>query len=223
MSSQSTESRGAWLWHKQAAIFGARFLDMWADIDAQDVQAEWTHALQGLSREALLHGVAACYHMRHVPTLPEFLDACRIEPMYRPFTGLTDQRQATPEVVEPQLANMRAVLAGAGLPKRGVSGAQTGIEWAVRIEQQADSDTQVPLLKLALAREAIDLWCASQHCTREDLDEHGGWRGGSRAAAARERVGVGVMALPPRVPSPHIVGDDAPVREPGCDDEEVSQ
>jgi hypothetical protein len=196
-SNESTETRGGWLWRRLAAIFGARFLDMWRDIDPAEVQAEWSTATRGLSREALMRGISACYHMRAVPTLPEFLDACRSQPaMYTPHSMLTDERRSAPEHAREQLAHIReiatAVLRDA--PARGA-----GTAWARRIVEEAAQGTVLPGNRLQIALDAL----------RNYGETHG-------TAKPQEPE----LTMPTRVPSPHIYD---PLREPGCDDEELMQ
>jgi hypothetical protein len=155
-SAQSTETRGEWLWRKLGAIFGTRFLDMWGCVDARDVQAEWTNALHGMSREALQRGVAACYHMRAVPTLPEFLEACSPPPaMYRSAApALTDESTRTPS------HEARAHLAA--IAKRIVM-REPGIAWARRIVDEAARGYVLPGNRLQVALDAIKNWEATHH------------------------------------------------------------
>jgi hypothetical protein len=149
MSSQSTETRGQWLWRKLGAIFGARFLDMWANIDPADVQTEWTSALHGLPREALQRGVSACYHMRQPPTLPEFLEACRAQPAMYANRTLTDETNRTP----PDEARARLAEAAAAIAKT-----EPGIAWAYRLIERADLGEPVTVTQLEHARAAIAAW-----------------------------------------------------------------
>jgi hypothetical protein len=158
-SAQSTETRGEWLWRKLGAIFGTKFLDMWGCVDARDVQAEWTNALRGISREALQRGVAACYHMRAVPTLPEFLDACSPPPaMYRPAAAaLTDDSTRTPS------HEARAQLAQ--IAKR-IGMREPGIAWARRTVDDAQSGRVLPGNRLQVAIDALSTWEATHGVMR---------------------------------------------------------
>jgi hypothetical protein len=147
-SAQSTESRGTWLWKKMSAIFGSKFLDLWANVDPNDVQAEWSTALRGMSREDLQRGISALYRTRYAPTLPEFLALC--EPS-RPVP-LAHQYRIEDAVERTDSPTARAKLAGiAGtITLRN----QPGIEWARRIVEEAKTGA-VPALKLAFAQVAI--------------------------------------------------------------------
>ena len=151
-SAQSTETRGAWLWRKLAAIFGAKFLDMWANIDPADVQAEWTHATHGLPREALMRGVGACYHMRYVPTLPEFLEACRGQPAIA-NRALTDETNRTPP--DEARAKLKDI---AKSITRSAPVAGQGIAWAHRLIGRAEHGEHITATQLEHARAAIAAW-----------------------------------------------------------------
>lgn len=147
-SAQSTETRGAWLWKKMSAVFGAKFLDLWANVDPLDVQAEWTIALHGMSREDLQRGISALYRTRYAPTLPEFLALC--EPP-RPVP-LAHRHRIEDAVERTDSPTARAKLAG-------IAGTialhnQPGVEWARRIVEQSRTEA-VPAMKLAMAKEAI--------------------------------------------------------------------
>lgn len=144
----STESRGAWLWKKMSAIFGARFLDMWANIDPLDVQNEWTAALRGISRENLQRGVGALYRTRYAPTLPEFLLLCE-PPAPVPLAQQYRIEDAADRTDSPTARAKLAEIAG-----KITRDQRPGIGWARRIVE-ASKHEAVPAMKLAMAREAI--------------------------------------------------------------------
>jgi len=159
MSSQSIETRGAWLFRKMSSLYGARFLDMWRDVDMSEAEAEWTNTMRGMPRDALQRGVAALYHAKNPPTLPEFLELFA-EPRPVPLAHQFRIEEAIERTDSP---TARAKLAG-------IAGTislhpQPGIAWAQRIVE--DSKTKaVPALKLAIASEAIRKWEAA-HPMRE--------------------------------------------------------
>jgi hypothetical protein len=148
-SSQSTESRGAWLFRKMAGIFGARFVDMWRDVDPVDAHATWTQATRELSREALQRGIATCYHMRAAPTLPEFLAACSAQPAIVANRTLTDETNRTPApVARERLAEAMGM----------IGGMTPGIAWAYRLIERSERGEHITTLQLVHAREAIEAW-----------------------------------------------------------------
>ena len=167
--SSNTETRGAWLWRKMAAIYGARFLDMWRDVDARDVQAMWTEGLRAadITREALMRGLSKLYHTKYPPTLPEFIALCAAEPaMYQQNAlALTNEANRTPpEEARAQLAKIRE-MAGTALRERGAP-AGGDVRWAYRVLQRATDGKPVTAQQLAFAREAIEAH-ARIHGSRE--------------------------------------------------------
>jgi hypothetical protein len=158
MSSQSTETRGAWLWRKMATIYGARFLDLWQAVDPADVQAEWSHALQGMSREALMRGIRKLYVTRYAPTLPEFIELCAPPPpMYRqPTLALTDERRTPPGEAREQLAQLREIADTVTREAPATAAAGGGLAWAYRILQRAAEGEPITPRQIYVAREAIE-------------------------------------------------------------------
>jgi hypothetical protein len=170
-SAQSTETRGAWLWRKMAAIYGVRFLDMWAGVDPLDVQAEWTTALQGIPRERLMRGISGLWHTRNVPTLPEFIALCEPQPaMYTPHTMLPDDCRTPSDEARAKLADIaKSITRSAPVVDRGIA-------WAQRIVDEAAAGRVLPGNRLEVARAAIDVWMlthgtATAHA-REPEREH---------------------------------------------------
>jgi hypothetical protein len=149
--SQSTESRGAWLWRKMASIYGAKFLDLWANVDPLDVQSEWTTALHGMSREDLQRGISGLYHTRYCPTLPEFVELCT-PPRPVPLAQQYRLEEAIERTDSATAREKLAQIAGTITHTK-----QPGIEWARRIVEDAKVQA-VPAMKLAYAREAIRRW-----------------------------------------------------------------
>lgn len=148
MSQTNRETHGDWLFAKMAALYGARFADMWRGVDATEVRAEWTQALHDMRRDDLQRGIGALYHARFPPTLPEFLDLCR-PPAPVP---LAHQFPIEDNVARTDSATARVNLAGIA---RTISVRnQPGIEWARRIVETART-VAVPAQKLAMAEEAI--------------------------------------------------------------------
>ncbi|WP_028210757.1 hypothetical protein [Paraburkholderia mimosarum] len=140
-----------------AHIYGASFLDMWSALDAEEVQAEWSVALRGVSRENLMRGVAALYHTRKCPTLPEFLELCAPEPaMYRKNPAITDERRTPPDQAREHLARIREI--ATGLLKQYGAPAGGGIRWAYRLLQRAESGEPITPHQIAFAKEAIEAY-----------------------------------------------------------------
>ena len=157
MSAQSTETLGAYVFRKMALVYGSKFTSLWADVDPEEAKAEWSIALRGMSREDLRRGIAALYHTRYCPTLPEFLALC--EPP-RPVP-LAHQFRIEDNVDRTDSPTARAKLAEiAGTITRREPSPGKGIAWARRIVDAAKTEA-VPALKLAMAQEAIRKWEAT--------------------------------------------------------------
>lgn len=153
---QNPETRGAWLWQKMMNVYGARFLDMWEGVDVGEMQVTWTEGLRGMSREALQRGVAALFHTRHPPTLPEFVALCEPRPaMYRQNTlALTNEANRTPpEQAREQLAKIREIAKGlqSGTPAGGIRS-------AYRLLQRAADGEHITAHQINFAKEAIEAY-----------------------------------------------------------------
>lgn len=70
------------LFSELAAIYGARFADMWRSTDANHVKTVWANALSGFKVGEVRQGLEGCRVKPWPPTLPEFLLLCRQEPDY---------------------------------------------------------------------------------------------------------------------------------------------
>ncbi len=156
-STPSTETRGAWLWRKMMNVYGARFLDMWEGVDVAEMQVTWTEALRGTSREALQRGIAALYHAKHPPTLPEFIDLCRPQQVaQRQNTlALIDAERTQPAEARVQLAKVREI---AEEVMRAHPHGSTGVTWAERLLERAAHGEHISLHQITYAKDAIDAW-----------------------------------------------------------------
>lgn len=67
------------LFEKMAALYGNRFLDMWAKTDLKTVKALWSQELSKLTREEIVRGANALVTLEWPPTLPQFLKISRVD------------------------------------------------------------------------------------------------------------------------------------------------
>lgn len=156
-STSNIESRGAWLWRKMMQVYGARFLDMWEGVDVDEMQVTWSEGLRGLSRESIQRGIAALFHAKHPPTLPEFIALCEPpSPMHQqhPLVLIAENR-TSPEQAREQLARVREV-AQSILRDPGARG--NGIAWARRLVERAEHGEHVTLQQIHCAKDAIEQW-----------------------------------------------------------------
>lgn len=65
------------LFARLAAMYGARFADLWRGADIEHVKRVWAEELSDYTRDEIARGVAACRSRDWPPTLPEFLKLCR--------------------------------------------------------------------------------------------------------------------------------------------------
>jgi len=80
LSELSTAKQSAWvdrLFERLAAMYGARFGDMWAGQALETVKRIWREELADLTQDEVTRGVAGCRSRQWPPTLPEFLRLCR--------------------------------------------------------------------------------------------------------------------------------------------------
>lgn len=78
--SPSSAMRSAWidrLFDRLAAMYGARFADMWRGASMATVKATWAEDLGDYTVEEIKQGIEACKRKEWPPTLPEFLTMCR--------------------------------------------------------------------------------------------------------------------------------------------------
>lgn len=62
---------------RMAAFYGARFADMWRDIDPAELKRIWAEELAGFTADELARGIDGCRTRDWPPTLPEFIRLCR--------------------------------------------------------------------------------------------------------------------------------------------------
>lgn len=65
------------LFARFASMYGARFLDLWRDVDHAELKQAWAEELGGLSVAEIKRGLDACSSKTFPPTLPEFIQLCR--------------------------------------------------------------------------------------------------------------------------------------------------
>lgn len=66
-----------------AALYGAKFADMWRGSDAEAVKAVWADEMGKLTNQELKRGVDALMSQEWPPSLPQFIKLCRppIDPL----------------------------------------------------------------------------------------------------------------------------------------------
>lgn len=117
------------LFKRMHRLWGNTFVDKWRDVEMAGMKIEWAKALKKLSSTELKAGVDALLTLKFPPSLPEFYGLCKqmrlVEPP--PSKALTNQTKANPEMVEANLARMRAVRAAFMQQK------EPNAEWAFRL------------------------------------------------------------------------------------------
>lgn len=183
------------LFAKMASIYGAPFVEMWRGADPDEFVTTWQQGLSAASvtDDGLKRGVAALFRTRKPPNLPEFIELCALPAAQRQNTLALDAPRTSPEEARRRLAILReqatSLLKQFGAPAGG------GIRWAYRLLQRSADGEPITPHQIAFAKEAIEAYNGTHGTSRPREPE---------------------VALPPRVPSPHIYEAD---REPGSDDE----
>ncbi|WP_322046032.1 hypothetical protein [Paraburkholderia sp. J67] len=148
------------LFSKMETIYGGSFRAMWGNVDADEMKATWKQGLgiANVTDEGLRRGVAALFHTKRAPNLPEFIELCAPVPaMYRQNTlALTDERRTPPDEARAQLANIRDI--AKGLLREHGAPAGGGIRWAHRILQRAADGEPITPHQIAFAKEAIEIY-----------------------------------------------------------------
>ena len=65
------------LFQRLSVMYGSKFLDMWANMDIQEVKRAWGEDLAGYTADELKRGLEWCKTQAWPPTLPQFMTACR--------------------------------------------------------------------------------------------------------------------------------------------------
>jgi len=65
------------LFQRLSVMYGSKFLDMWANMDIQEVKLAWGEDLAGYTADELKRGLEWCKTQAWPPTLPQFMTACR--------------------------------------------------------------------------------------------------------------------------------------------------
>lgn len=114
LTTEAHETRGEWLFRQMHALYGARFVAMWRNVDKADLMRGWTHALHGFAPEALHAGIDALRTVPHPPTLPEYLELCRQGRANAAASSppkLPPPVRADPATVNAAIARMRNIVA----------------------------------------------------------------------------------------------------------------
>jgi hypothetical protein len=154
--SQSTRTRGQWVFAKMASIYGSRFLDRWRDVNRSEAEAMWTQAMHGMSEETIRRGIAKLFHTPQPPTLPEWLELCRPHPaMHQP--ALPDESGITPpEEARAQLARIADAVSSAMQYPAG-----DPLAWARRLIARHERGESVTSRQLEHAQAAVAAWQAT--------------------------------------------------------------
>lgn len=74
----ASEQRGIdKLFAQMAGMYGSKFADLWAGVDAEQVKKVWVAGLAGVTGQEIAQGIDACMSRNFPPTLPEFRNLCR--------------------------------------------------------------------------------------------------------------------------------------------------
>lgn len=65
------------LFERLAMMYGAKFLDQWANVDNAMLKRAWAEDLAGYTPDELRRGLDACKTRTFPPTLPELMQLCR--------------------------------------------------------------------------------------------------------------------------------------------------
>ena len=96
-----------------AGIYGSEFSYKWADVDNDQLKAEWAETLGGFRAEDIASALKSCRNLPKPPNLPEFAALCRQNMNTRlahtPEQKLTpDERAAAAKVAYAVAASLRA-------------------------------------------------------------------------------------------------------------------
>lgn len=150
----STEQRKDWIeriFTRLAGIYGSEFSYKWADVDNEQLKAEWADALGGFHAEDIASALQSCRSQPKAPNLPEFASLCRQNMNTRhtvvdkPLTA--EERQAAAKVAEAVAKGMREKAEESGIKVNGVSITKYR-KWAVNLMQREASGEQLPSISM---------------------------------------------------------------------------
>lgn len=65
------------LWDRLKTMYGAKFIDLWRDVDPIQLKQAWAEEFAGYTANEIKRGLEACKIRPFPPTLPELLTLCR--------------------------------------------------------------------------------------------------------------------------------------------------
>lgn len=80
LSSDSQMLPSSWvkrIFQRMAAMYGAKYVQLWGGVPEETMMTLWAEELAGYSSDEISTGLAACRTHDWPPTLPEFLKLCR--------------------------------------------------------------------------------------------------------------------------------------------------
>lgn len=150
------------LFSKFESIYGAQFRAMWNGVPVDEMKATWRQGLgaANVTDDGLRRGVAALFHTRKPPNLPEFIELCALNAAHRQNTlALSDDRRTPPDEARAQLAKIRDL--AQGLLREHGAPAGGGIRWAYRLLQRAADGEHITPHQINFAKEALEAYNAT--------------------------------------------------------------
>ena len=139
------------LFARFGAMYGNKFLDMWANVDMGNVKKYWGDELRIFSIEQI--GIAVVnlknktYQTGMPPTLPEFIQLCESARAQKPRIYTAPSLPQLSQASESQERTMRTA------PQFKASKANN--DWAHRLMKRHESGEKLPVDSLRMAREAL--------------------------------------------------------------------
>lgn len=136
-----------------AAIYGARFADMWRNTDVAHVKRVWGRALSGFRMGEVRQGLLRCQRKSWPPTLPEFLLLCRAEPDYESLfveAQLQAWRRASGEDVWEEPAIFWAAYAFGFFELKMASWQTAKVRWPRIVDEKRDKAAVLPPVPKAM-------------------------------------------------------------------------
>lgn len=139
------------LFARLGAMYGKHWIDLWTNVNPQEVRDTWARALARFEPGAMRRAIEHCEsHLKFPPTMPEFVALCRDFRGAGKLAALPPPRGKLTEHVAAEIARLAEEVAEREHKDRRA--------WARKILQRAESgDRSLPHISIEYAKEALGM------------------------------------------------------------------
>ena len=137
------------------AMYGSKFLDMWANSSMDDVKKCWSDELRIFSVEQVGIAVGNLKNNNFPPTLPEFLQLCESARKDKPRSTFVALPKRTEDAKQSQQWHEAKARCLETVARLGGTFGKPSNAWAHKILKRNETGEHIPPDSLRMAREAI--------------------------------------------------------------------